>query len=201
MLLMIAGLVLFIASHLLPSATGLRDELKARFGEGAYKIAFSLVSVVAIIAIAYGFGIWKYQVGAAILYVPPTFLRHIALLLMLIAFILLAAMYGESHIRKAVKHPMLTGVKTWALAHLLANGDAAGVTLFGSLLAWAVVDRILVKRRERAGLVQPLTYTPKWGADVAAVAVGTIVYVLFVWKVHLWLIGVSPIALAQQTAL
>ena len=58
-----------------------------------------------------------------------------------------------------------------------------------------------MKRRERAGLVQPLTYTPKWGADVAAVAVGTIVYVLFVWKVHLWLIGVSPIALAQQTAL
>lgn len=201
MLLMIAGLVLFIASHLLPAATGLRVGLKARLGEGPYKIAFSIVSLIAIIAIAYGFGIWKYQEGAAILYVPPVFLRHIALLLMLFAFILLAAMYGESHIRKAVKHPMLTAVKTWALAHLLANGDAAGVTLFGSLLVWAVVDRILVKRRERAGLLPPLTFEPKWRADIVAVAVGIIVYVLFVWKVHLWLIGVSPIALAQQTAL
>ena len=195
MLVMLAGLVLFLGVHSLPMAPALRAGLEARFGATAYRIGFTVLSIVGIVLIVNGFATWKYVEGAPILYVPPTGLRHLALLLMVFSFISLAAMYGTSHIRKMLKHPMLVGIKIWAVAHLLANGDAADVVLFGAFLAWAVADRISVKRRERAGTLVRLDFVPTVKGDIIAVAVGLIVYVLFVWKVHLWLIGVSPLAM------
>ncbi len=195
MLVMLIGLVVFLGAHTVPMAPALRGNLQARLGANAYRIAFTVVSILGIVLIARGFVIWKYAEGSPILYVPPTGLRHVALLLMVFSFISLAAMHGTSHIRKALKHPMLVGVKIWALAHLLANGALADVVLFGALLAWAVADRISVKRRERAGLLVRPDFTPTLKGDLIAVGGGLIVYVLFVWKVHLWLIGVSPLAM------
>ncbi|MEM9223726.1 MAG: NnrU family protein [Pseudomonadota bacterium] len=193
--LMFFGLALFFGTHSLPMASRLRAAIKRLVGEIPYRIVFSLVALGGMIAIAEGFKAWKYQTGSAFLYFPTPTLRHIALLLMAFSFVALAAMYGKSHIRKVLKHPMLVAIKFWALAHLLANGDVAGVTLFGAFLVWAVVDRISVKRRERAGLAAPLDFEPRIRDDIIAVTIGLSVYVLFVWKVHLWLIGVSPIAM------
>lgn len=195
MLLMIVGLVLFLGAHSLPMATGPHAALQRRLGPGGYRIAFTVVSVLGFIAIIRGFYMWKYVEGSTVLYVPPAFFSHITLLLMVFAFIFLAATYGKGHIKKRIKHPMLTAVKVWSLAHLLANGQSADVVLFGAFLAWAVADRISVKKRERAGLLTPATFTPQVKDDVIAVAVGLIVYALFVWKLHLWLIGVSPLAM------
>jgi len=194
MLLMIAGLVLFLGAHSVPIVPGLRGALEARLGDKIYRLVFTFVSVLGFIAIVWGFGAWKYREGSALLYVPPTGMAHLALLLMAISFILLAAANGKSHIRKWAKHPMLAGVKIWAVAHLLVNGQVADVVLFGAFLAWAVLDRISVKRRERAGLLAPAAFEPTLKGDLIAVGGGLVVYVLFVWKLHLWLIGVSPLA-------
>lgn len=194
MALMIAGLVLFLGLHSLPVVRPVRGGLLGAVGEVPYRIIFSILSLVGLILIAEGYKEWAYEApGSPILYVPPTWMAHVALLLNLFAFISLAATYGKSHIKKAVKHPMILAVKIWAFAHLLANGDLASVVLFGGFLAWGVIDRISVKRRERAGLIAPRAFEPKWRDDIIAVVIGGGVYVLFVWKLHLWLIGVSPL--------
>ncbi|WMS41258.1 NnrU family protein [Acuticoccus sp. MNP-M23] len=195
MLLMILGLVIFLGLHSMQIVEPVRAGLTRVMGEIGYKVVYSIGSLVGLIAIAEGYKAWKYVDGSPILYNPPAFLAHISLLLMALAFIALPAAYLNGYIRKALKHPMLVAVKLWATAHLLANGDAASVLLFGAFLAWAVVDRISVKKRERAGLKAPVDFTPRVSADIAAAAIGLIVYALFVWKVHLWLIGVSPIAM------
>ncbi|GAB5375283.1 MAG: NnrU family protein [Acuticoccus sp.] len=195
MLMMIVGLVLFLGAHSVPIVPGLKDALLARVGPRVYRIAFSIASIVGVVAIVRGYVLWKYVEGAPWLYVPPIGLRHLTLALMAISFVLFAASHGKSHIRKWAKHPMLAGVKLWAFAHLLANGNLASVVLFGAFLAWAVLGRISAKRRERAGLLVPPDFTPTVRSDVIAVVAGLILYVLFVWKLHLWLIGVSPVAM------
>lgn len=195
MLLMIFGLVVFLGLHSLQMVEPVRAGIIRAIGTTGYRIIYSIGSLVGLIAIAEGYKAWKYVDGSPILYNPPVWLTHIALVLMAIAFIALPAAYMNGYIRKALKHPMLVAVKLWATAHLLANGDAASVLLFGAILAWAVADRISVKKRVRAGLKVPVDFTSRLSADIAAVAIGLIVYALFVWKVHLWLIGVSPIAM------
>ncbi len=195
MALMIAGLVLFLGLHSMMVVMPLRARLVATLGETPYKIVYSLLSLGGLVLIAEGYKAWRFA-GAPQLWDPPVWLSHISLLLMWFAFVSLAATYGKSHIKWRIRHPMITAVKIWALAHLLANGDAASAVLFGAFLAWGVVDRISVKRRERAGLIAPRAFTPRTRDDVIAIVVGTIVYVLFVWKLHLWLLGVSPIASA-----
>ncbi|MBJ3776644.1 NnrU family protein [Acuticoccus mangrovi] len=192
MVLMIVGLAVFLGAHLVPRATGLRGSLVAALGEYGYKGLFSVVSLVGIVMVSMGYGDWRFQ-GSPLLYRLPTGVTHLALLLMLFASISLVAAYTPSHMRKALKHPMLVAVKLWAFAHLLANGDVASVVLFGAFLAWAVVDRIILKRRERAGVIVRRPFTARWSGDAVAIVVGVIVYVLFVWKLHLWLIGVSPL--------
>jgi uncharacterized membrane protein len=192
--LLVAGLALFVGLHSLPMVQSMRSGLVRTVGDAPYRIIFSVLSLVGLILIAEGYKAWKYEApGSTILWVSPTWLVHIAVLLNLFAFIFVAATYGKSHIKKAVKHPMILGVKIWAFAHLLSNGDVASLVLFGGFLGWGVVDRISVKRREKAGLIAPRAFEPRWRDDVIAVTVGVVVYVLFVWKLHLWLIGVSPL--------
>ena len=193
--LMVAGLALFLGLHSLPVVQSLRSGMVRAVGDVPYRIGFSVLSLVGLVLIAEGYKAWKYEApGSAILWVSPAWLVHVALLLNLFAFVSIAATYGRSHIKKAVKHPMILAVKIWAFAHLLANGDVASVVLFGGFLAWGVIDRISVKRRERAGLIAPAAFEARWRDDAIAVTVGVVVYVLFVWKLHLWLIGVSPVA-------
>ena len=148
--IMILGLVLFLGAHTLTTRREARAALIGAMGEGGYKIAYSLVSVAGIALIAYGFSRYRAESWIDVWY-PPTAFKHITVALMLPAVILVVAAYLRGRIYTAVKHPMLTGVKLWAAAHLLANGDLGSIILFGSVLAWAVYDRISLKSRSDAG--------------------------------------------------
>lgn len=185
MLLMLAGLVLFLAVHVFSTFRAARADLIARLGAGPYKGLYSLASLVALLMIAWGYGDWR-AAGPAQLWEPPVAMRHIALTLMLLATVALGGYLVPSHIRAWLKHPMLVAVKLWALAHLLANGDAATMTLAAVILAWAVYDRIAVKRRGA-----PLPVAPKgWGGDFVAVAVGLVLYAALAFWFHPYVVGV-----------
>ena len=191
MTVLILGLLIFIGVHLVPTSAPARRALAGRLGEGQYKAAFSIASFVGFALIVWGFGLARHSGANIQLWTPPTWTKHIAFLLMWLSFVLLVAAYVPSHIRDKAKHPMLAAVKIWALAHLIANGDLAGIILFVSFLAWAVYDRISVKKR---GALGPLG--ARHGGvtqDVIVVAVGTLAYLAMLFWGHTWLIGVRLI--------
>jgi len=189
MLILILGIVLFLGSHTLTTLRQRRAGLIARVGEGPYKGLYSLVALAGFALIVWGFS--RYRAGDWVqLWTPPHWTRHITILLMWFAFVALAASgRAPGRIRGWLRHPMLVGVKIWALAHLLANGDLGGVLLFGSFLAWAVYDRIAVKRRGDVGAPRVAAFTR---ADAVAVGAGTVAYVAMIF-LHPVLIGVSVI--------
>ena len=191
MLILVLGLVLFLGVHLVPTTPQARADLRMRMGEGPYMAAFSVISLVGLVLIVWGFSRVLHGGYDVRLWSPPVWTRHIAFALMPFAFILLAAAYIPSHIRTKAKHPMLAAVKIWALAHLLANGDLAGLLLFGSFLAWAIYDRISVKRR---GALGPLgARQGGYGGDLAAVVIGLAAYVFMLLWGHAHLIGIALI--------
>ncbi|KQO82132.1 NnrU family protein [Rhizobium sp. Leaf262] len=194
MLLLIVCLVFFFATHSLRFiAPGWRESMIARLGTGTWKIVYSLVSILAIALVAYSFGEARQVTG--MLYNPPIWMSHIALTLMLFAMICLAAScLPAGHIVAKTKHPLVLSVKIWATAHLLANGETSSVILFASFLAWGVVMRILLKRRARAGEVVSRSFVSA-RYDVAAIALGIVLWAAFIWKLHEWLIGVQPLAM------
>ena len=188
MTLLIAGIVVFLGLHLLPTLPGLREKLVSRFGENAYKALFSLVSVAAFVLLVYGFA----KAPVIQVWSPPAWTHWVAIVLMLPAFIFLVAAYVPGRIKARLKHPFLVAIKTWALAHLIANGDLASIILFGSFLAYAVYDRITLKRREERGIVTvPATGPPR--NDVIAVVIGVVLYVAFLFWLHPLLIGSVPL--------
>jgi uncharacterized membrane protein len=193
MLVMVIGLVVFFAIHLVPANADLRDGLVARFGGTGYKAVFGILSLIGLVLIVVGFAKLQMHPGKnPQLWVPPIWCRHIALALMLPAMIALVAAYVPSRIHTVLKHPMLVAIKLWALAHLLANGDLAALVLFGSFLAYAVYDRISVKRR---GALGPLgSTTGPWFNDAIVIVLGTALYAVFVLWAHQFLIGVSPLS-------
>ncbi len=148
--IMILGLALFIGGHVFVTMRGERAALIARIGEGAYKGLFALVAIVAVVLIGWGFGQYR-ATGWIDVWYPPAWTRHVTVALMWVASICVVAAYARGRIMTTLKHPMLVGVKIWAAAHLLANGDLGSIILFGSLLGWAVYDRISLKRRADAG--------------------------------------------------
>lgn len=193
MAVLIVGLILFFGVHSLPMTPARRTALIARFGENIYKAGFGLLSFAGFALIVYGYGLARAD-GPPVLYDPPFWVRHITMLLMVPVFIFLVAAYVPSHIRRILKHPMLVAVKLWALAHLIANGDLASVLLFGGFLAYAVVDRISVKRRgPGAGQLPGAEKQPGRYGDTVAILVGLGLYALFIWTLHAWLIGVPVI--------
>lgn len=184
---LILGLIIFFVPHVFVTRREARARLIARIGEGPYKIAFSIVSAIGIGLIAYGFA--RYRATEWInLWYPSVWTRHLALQLNWLAAICVAAAYIPGNIKRALKHPMLVGVKIWAFAHLIANGDLGSVILFGSILAWAVFDRITLKRRSDSGA--PDTRNGGWPADIVALVVGTVAYLAIVFLVHPILFGV-----------
>lgn len=195
MMLLIVGILIFLGIHLLPTVPDIRDSFRTRLGETTYKAVFGIISLIGFIVIVLGYHKMQLHLGGKnpILWDPPTWTRHIALVLMLPAMIFLAATYIPSRIRTALKHPMLIAIKTWALAHLLANGDAASVILFGSFLAYAVYDRISLKSRggEASAVAAPSTGVMN---DVLVVAIGVALYAALLFGGHEWLIGVSPLS-------
>src|SRR4051812_603307 len=189
--IMILGLALFIGAHAFVTRRGERAELIGRWGEGPYKVAFSLVSAVGIVLIGVGFARYR-ATGWIDVWYPPAWTRHVAVLLMWPAIVALFAAYLPGHIKRALKHPMLVAVKLWALAHLIANGDLGSIILFGALLAWAVYDRITLKRRSDPGA--PQLPSAGHGNDVMAVIVGTLLYLALGFWFHPYVIGVPAFA-------
>ncbi|MEA2933540.1 MAG: hypothetical protein QOD74_186 [Variibacter sp.] len=187
--ILIFGLVLFLGTHVFVTARGRRAALLADWGDARYKLLFSLLSAIGLVLIVYGFGQYR-SAGYIPVWDPPRWTRHVAALLVLLAVIFLFAAYLPGHIKRALKHPMLAGVKLWAVAHLLANGDLGSIILFGSFLAWAVYARIAAKRRERAGEALRPVPVSGWRNDVVAVAVGVLVYLGLGFVFHPLLIGV-----------
>jgi uncharacterized membrane protein len=191
LLVMILGLVLFLGIHTLTTQRGLRARVIASTGEGTYKICYALLSLLGLVLIVWGFAQYR-ATGWIDVWHPPKALKHITVALMLPAVILVVASYIRGRIYTALKHPMLAGVKLWAAAHLLANGDLGSIILFGSILAWAVYDRISLKHRADAGA--PPIPIGGWKNDLAAVIVGTLVYLALGFVFHPLVIGVPAFA-------
>ncbi len=189
MTLLVLGLILFLGTHAFSMARSNRAAIVARIGEGPYKGLYSLLSLAGIVLISIGYGQYR-ESGYIPVWDPPVWTRHLALLLVLVAFICFVAAYLPGHIKARLKHPMLAGVKIWALAHLLANGDLGSILLFGSFLAWGVAARISVKRRDVAAQHGGTAAPAGIRNDVLAVVIGTAVYAAFVLWLHPWLIGV-----------
>jgi uncharacterized membrane protein len=183
----ILGLVVFLGAHVFVTMRGQRAGLIASLGAWPYRVLFSLVSVAGIVLIAYGFASYR-AAGPIIVWHPPGWTRHIVEALMWPASIMVVAAYIPGNIKRVLKHPMLVGVKTWAFAHLCANGDLGSMILFASILAWAVYDRITLKHRRDAG-APPI---PLGGVknDIIAVVVGTLLYLALGFVFHPIVIGV-----------
>jgi uncharacterized membrane protein len=189
MIWLILGLIVFLGIHSVRMvAPGFRDRMISQRGEGAWKGIYSLVSIAGFVLIVWGYG--QARLDVPILYEPPVWMKHIAVLLMVFSFVfLVAAQLPAGRIKKAVKHPMLLGVKIWAFAHLLANGDLASLLLFLAFLGWAVWNRIAVKRRG-----DPVFENVSVRNDIISVVVGVALAAWFVVQLHAWLFGVPPIA-------
>lgn len=191
-LVLIAGLILFLGVHSLRIvAEPWRTRVLAqRGGEKRWKLGYTLVSLVGFALIVWGYGLARQQPMP--LWEPPTFMRHVAALLMLPSFVLLAAAYVPGNRLKArLHHPMVISVKVWAFAHLLSNGTLADVLLFGGFLLWAVFSLRAARRRDRSQRI-------RYSGDSAAATLATLVVGLAAWAgfafwAHAWLIGVRPL--------
>lgn len=197
LVIMIVGLALFVASHAFVTRRDARAALIARTGDVPYRILFSLVSIVAVVLIGWGFARYR-AAGWIDVWYPPAWTRHVTVALVWPAIVLIIAAYIPGNIKRTLKHPMLAGIKLWALAHLIANGDLGSIILFGTILAWAVFDRISLKRRTDAG--GPSVPVGGWGNDVIAVAVGTLVYLALGFWFHPLVIGVPAFTAASAAA-
>jgi uncharacterized membrane protein len=183
----LGGLLVFFGTHLF-SAFRRRDGqgVVAALGTGPYKGLYSLLTIAGFIGLVWGYGNLKPWITLAD---PPGFMRHIAMALMIPAIVLLVAAYAPTgFIKKAVKHPMLTAVKIWALAHLLVNWDLGSLILFGSFLLFGVIDRIALKRRGDVGAAEA---TPNVLGDLIALAVGLALYGVLVYELHYILFGID----------
>ena len=191
MLVLLLGLLVFLGVHSIRIvADGWRTATLARIGEPAWKGVFALLSVVGFVLIVWGFSLARQQ--PVQLWMPPRGMRHLAALLTLIAFVLLAATYVPRNAIKArLHHPMVLSVKVWALAHLLANGNLAHVVLFGTFLVWAALSFRAARARDRvAGTVYPAGTAAGTGITLV---VGVAGWALFAFWAHGALIGIRPI--------
>jgi uncharacterized membrane protein len=190
LLVLILGLLVFLGAHSFVTLRPARAAALQQLGRPAYLGLFSLVSAAGLALIFWGFARYR-QAGWTEVWHPPDFMRHITVALVWPAVVLVTAAYLPGHIKRTVKHPMLAGVKLWAFAHLLSNGDLGGIVLFGSFLAWAVYDRIAVKRREAAGEVAAVMFVDRgWTNDIIAVALGTFLYLALGFTFHPVVVGV-----------
>jgi uncharacterized membrane protein len=192
MTILVLGLLIFLGVHSVRIfADGWRTATIARVGEGAWKGAYSLAAIAGFALIVWGYGLAR--AAPVDLWSPPVWTRHLASLLTLPAFVLLVAAYVPgTRIRATVRHPMVLGVKLWALAHLLSNGRLADLLLFGGFLLWAILDYRAARRRDRV-LATPAPHGAL-GRDLVALAVGVVAWAAFAMWLHATLIGVAPFA-------
>lgn len=184
--ILVLGLLVFLGTHVFVSFRDARAGVIARVGLPAYRALFALVSLAGLILIIWGYAQYRAHDWIQV-WSPPAFMRHITVGLMLFSVIFVVAAFIPSHIKARLKHPMLAGVKTWAFAHLLSNGDLGSILLFGTFLAWAVFARISAKRRaDLAAAVAPAG----WTNDAIVVALGVVVYLALGYAFHPAVIGV-----------
>ena len=187
---LILGLVLFLGIHSVRIVAGdWRDAQVARLGLLQWKGVYALVSALGLGLIIWGYGLARAE--PVVLWLPPVWTRHVAALLTVPAFILLVAAYlPGSQIKARIGHPMVAGVKIWALAHLLANGSLADAILFGAFLVWAVASFASSRRRDR---IAGRSYAAQgWSRDAAVTGIGLAAWAGFAFWGHTWLIGVKP---------
>ncbi len=190
MIYLVLGLVLFLAVHSTRIfADDWRTRQIARLGEGAWKGLYSVASLAGLVLLVWGYG--QTRIDPVVVWDPPTWTRHLAALLMIPSLVLVAAAYVPGNrIKAAVGHPMVAGVKVWAIAHLLSNGRLGDIVLFGAFLAWAVLDFRASRRRDRAdGRRYPVAGASR---SIIAIALGLVAYGVFAAVLHARLIGVSP---------
>jgi uncharacterized membrane protein len=184
--ILVAGLVVFIGAHVFVTMRAQRAALIGRIGEWPYKGVLALASVIGLILIGYGFGEYRATDWIDVWY-PPRWTFYITELLMWPASIFVVAAYIRGNIWRTLKHPMLVGVKTWAVAHLISNGDLGSILLFGSFLLWAGYDRMTLKHRADAGA--PAIPAGGHRNDIIALVVGTVLYVVLGLVFHPLVVG------------
>ena len=183
---LVAGLIVFIGPHVFVTMRAQRAAAIARIGEGAYKGLMALLSLIGLILIGYGFGRYR-ATGWIDIWHPPHWTYYITEILMWPASVFVVAAYIRGSIWRALKHPMLAGVKTWAAAHLISNGDLGSILLFGSFLVWAGYDRMTLKRRADAGA--PPIPSGGYRNDIIALVVGTALYLILGLVFHPLVVG------------
>jgi uncharacterized membrane protein len=185
-LILVLGLIVFFTAHTFVTFRDARARLMAQLGQDGYRALFALVAIVGLALIIWGYGEYHRHELTQV-WTPPAFMRHVTVGLMLPAAIFITATFIPSHIKVLLKHPMLASIKTWALAHLLSNGDLGSIVLFGSFLAWGVYARIAAKRRGDLGAI---TAPAGWTNDVVVVVLGVIIYLALGYAFHPIVIGV-----------
>ena len=192
MTLLILGLLILLGTHSVRIfADGFRERMIARLGTNGWKGLYTVLSVAGLVLIVWGFGHARQQPVS--LYAPPLALRHANSLFTLLAFGLVTAAYvPRNHLKAWLGHPMLAGVKLWALGHLLATGFLHDVILFGSFLVWAIVLFAISRRRDRRNGVTHARGTV--AGDLLTGIVGIGAWAAFAFWAHLHWIGVAPIA-------
>jgi uncharacterized membrane protein len=184
--ILILGLIVFVATHSFVTFRAARAATIERLGLTAYRGLFAIVSLAALVLIVWGYGEYRAH-GWVQVWSPPGFMRHVTVGLMLISVILVTAYFVPSRIKTKANHPLLAGIKTWALAHLLSNGDLGSILLFGTFLAWGVYARIAVKRRTDF-VVPPAP--AGWTNDAVVVVIGIVVFLALGYAFHPIVIGV-----------
>jgi uncharacterized membrane protein len=188
--LLLLGLILFLGVHSTRIfADGWRTATIARIGEKPWKGVYTVLSIAAFVVLVWGYT--RARQNPVLLWTPPVGMRHVAALLMVIAFILFVAAYvPRNWFKSKLHHPQFLSVKVWAFAHLLANGTLIDVLLFSGFLAWAVLGFTAARRRDRAA---GTVYAPATaGGTAIAVVAGLVAWAVFAFWLHGWLIGVKP---------
>lgn len=191
MSLLVLGLLIFLGVHATRIfADGWRTRTIARLGDKPWKGVYSLLSLLGLALIVWGYGLARQQ--PVLLWSPPLGMKHLNSLFTLAAFILLAAAYvPRNHLKARLHHPMVLGIKLWAFGHLLATAKLADLLLFGSFLLWAIALYATSRRRDRA---LGTTYPPGTAAGtVAALVVGVLAWAVFAFWLHAAWIGVAPL--------
>jgi uncharacterized membrane protein len=186
LLILVIGLVVLLGAHVFVTFREARARLMAQLGQNGYRALFSVVAIVGLGLIVWGYGDYRAHEWIQI-WSPPAFMRHITVGLMLLSVIFITASFISSHIKNWLQHPMLASIKTWALAHLLSNGDLGSILLFGSFLAWGVYARIAAKRRGDLGAASA---PAGWANDAIVVVVGIGIFIALGYYFHPYVIGV-----------
>lgn len=194
MLVMMLGLIIFLGTHSVRIvAEPWRTATLRRIGEGRWKGVYSLVSIVGFALLIWGFGMARQH--PIPVWQPPFWTRHLAALMTLIAFVMITAAYVPRNFLKAAMHdPMILGVKVWALAHLLTNGNFAEIILFGSFLVWAIFNfKAARKRRKATGVPRGNDGSTTAAGTIMTIVIGAVAWAAFAFFLHRWMIGVQPI--------